>query len=268
MVNWVNGESGPVRWTTGSHRGVQYLDKVQFPRKQKRYIFAPQFEIRYDTAFEEVARGCADPSREGKTWVSEELIRGLTALHKMGFAHSYEAWQDGKLVGGGFGVQLGSMISCDSMFHRVSNASKAAYGQTLVHLQKRGFKLVDTNGVADHQVNYGEEWLARWQFERQMFECLKERPSLTDNRPYPQLPWEIRTLLPMLNPARKVLRRTPWTKAPRNTAPEEPAAAPTATAAKREGEAPSREGEAPSAPPSSAAQIAQPTKCDGPASIS
>jgi leucyl/phenylalanyl-tRNA--protein transferase len=226
MVNWVNGESGPVRWTTGSHRGVQYLDKVQFPRKQKRYIFAPQFEIRYDTAFEEVARGCADPSREGKTWVSEELIRGLTALHKMGFAHSYEAWQDGKLVGGGFGVQLGSMISCDSMFHRVSNASKAAYGQTLVHLQKRGFTLVDTNGVADHQVNYGEEWLARWQFERQTFECLKERPSLTDDRPYPQLPWEIRTLLPMLNPARKFLRRMPWSKAPRNTAPPAPVETP------------------------------------------
>jgi hypothetical protein len=123
-------------------------------------------------------------------------------------------------------VQLGSMISCDSMFHRVSNASKAAYGQTLVHLQKRGFKLVDTNGVADHQVNYGEEWLARWQFERQTFECLKERPSLTDDRPYPQLPWEIRTLLPMLNPARKVLRRMPWAKAPRNTAPPTPPEAP------------------------------------------
>src|SRR5260221_6953047 len=157
MVNWLNGVSGPVDWTDGSHRGVQYLDKVQFPRKQKRYIFSPQFEIRYNTAFEEVVRGCADPSREGKTWVSEELIRGLIALNKMGFAHSYEAWHDGKLAGGGFGVQLGSMISCDSMFHRVSNASKSAYGQTLLHLQKPGFKLADTNGAADHPVNYREE---------------------------------------------------------------------------------------------------------------
>lgn len=70
----------------------------------------------------------------------------------MGFAHSYEAWHEGKLAGGGFGVQLGALICCDSMFHRVSNASKAAYGQTLFHLQKRGFKIVDTNGVANYQV--------------------------------------------------------------------------------------------------------------------
>jgi leucyl/phenylalanyl-tRNA--protein transferase len=222
MVNWVNGESGPVGWTTGSYRGVQYLDKVEFPRKQKRYIFSPLFEIRYNTAFEEVVRGCADPSREGKTWVSEELIRGLIALHRMGFAHSYEAWQEGKLAGGGFGVQLGSMISCDSMFHRVSNASKAAYGQTLVHLQKRGFKMVDTNGVASHQVNYGEEWLPRWRFERQTFECLKERPSLTDDRACPALPWEVRALLPTLRPARHLLRRLPWAKPPRDNAPAAP----------------------------------------------
>jgi leucyl/phenylalanyl-tRNA--protein transferase len=226
MVNWVNGQSGPVGWNSGTHRGVQYLDKVEFPRKQKRYIFAPQFEIRYNTAFEEVARGCADLSREGITWVSDELIRGLIALNKMGFAHSFEAWQDGKLVGGGFGVQLGSMISCDSMFHRVSNASKAAYGQTLVHLQKRGFKIVDTNGVASHQVNYGEQWLARWQFERETFACLRDKPSLTDDRPYPTLPWEVRALLPTLRPARIVLRRLPWAKKPRNTAPAEQPAAP------------------------------------------
>jgi hypothetical protein len=125
------------------------------------------------------------------------------------------------------------MISCDSMFHRVSNASKAAYGQTLMHLQKRGFKIVDTNGVASHQVNYGEEWLPRWRFERQTFECLKERPSLTDDRAYPPLPWEVRALLPMLGPSRKLLRRLPWAKPPRDTAPaqETPAATENATTA-------------------------------------
>jgi len=226
MVNWVNGESGPVRFVAGGHRGVQYLDKVQFPRKQKRYIFAPQFEIRYNTAFEEVVRGCADPTREGKTWISEELIRALVALNKLGFAHSYEAWVDGKLGGGGFGVQLGSMISCDSMFHRVSNASKAAYGQTLLHLQKRGFRLVDTNGVAEHQVNYGEEWLPRWKFEQETFACLKESPSLTDDRPYPPLPWEIRALLPGLRPLRRLVRKLPWVKEPQDPHPaSEPAGA-------------------------------------------
>ena len=132
MVDWVNGKDGPVCWKAGSHRGVQWLDKVEFPRKQKRYIFSPAFEIRYDTAFEEMMRGCADLAREGKTWISEEYIRGMVGLNRMGFVHSYEAWSEGKLVGGGFGVQLGSMLTCDSMFHRMSNASKAAYGPSTV----------------------------------------------------------------------------------------------------------------------------------------
>jgi leucyl/phenylalanyl-tRNA--protein transferase len=214
MVNWKDGNNGPVHWVAGSHRGLQFLDKVEFPRKQKRYIFSPQFEIRYDTAFEEVMKGCADRSRdvENKTWISGEYLRGMVALHKLGFAHSWEAWHDGKLVGGAFGVQLGSMISCDSMFHRMSNASKAAYGQTLVHLQKRGFKIVDTNGVAAHQVNYGEEWVPHWRFEQLILECLRESPSLTDDRPCPPLPWEVRALIPALRPARVLVKRLPWRK--------------------------------------------------------
>src|SRR4051794_37620996 len=227
MVNWVNGVDGPVHWVGGTHRGVQFLDKVDFPRKQKRYIFSPQFEIRYDTAFGEVIQACADRSRdvENKTWISDAYLRGMVKLHEMGFAHSFEAWSEGKLVGGAFGVQLGSMISCDSMFHRMSNASKAAYGQTLVHLQKRGFKVVDTNGVASHLVNYGEEWVPHWRYERLILECLRESPSLTDARPNPPLPWEVRALIPALRPARAVVRRVPFLQAPKM------AADPAATAA-------------------------------------
>lgn len=227
MVNWVNGVDGPVHWVGGSHRGMQFLDKVEFPRKQKRYIFSPQFEIRYDTAFAEVIQGCADRSREveNKTWINDAYLRGMVALHKLGFAHSYEAWHEGKLVGGAFGVQLGSMISCDSMFHRMSNASKAAYGQTLVHLQKRGFKVVDTNGVANHLVNYGEEWIPQWRYERLILECLRESPSLTDARPCPPLPWEVRALIPALRPARIVLHRLPFLKGTKMAA--DPTATPT-----------------------------------------
>ena len=209
MVDWVNGKDGPVCWKAGSHRGVQWLDKVEFPRKQKRYIFSPLFEVRYDTAFEEVIRGCADLAREGKTWISEDYVRGMIELNRMGFAHSYEAWSEGKLVGGGFGMQLGSMLTCDSMFHRMSNASKAAYGQMLVRARERGFKLVDTNGVANHLVNYGEEWVPQWKFEGVMYDCLSARPapSLVEGRAYPELPWEIKAMLPMLRVGRKVGRR-------------------------------------------------------------
>jgi leucyl/phenylalanyl-tRNA--protein transferase len=227
MVNWVDGKDGPVHWVAASHRGMQFLDKVEFPRKQKRYIFSPQFEIRYDTAFDQVIQGCADRSRdvENRTWISDEYLRGMVALHRMGFAHSFEAWNEGKLVGGAFGVQLGSMISCDSMFHRMSNASKAAYGQTLVHLQKRGFRVVDTNGVASHQVNYGEEWVPHWRYQRLILDCLRESPSLTDARPNPPLPWEVRALIPALRPVRVVLHRLPLRKT--TIAPDPTAAPPT-----------------------------------------
>jgi leucyl/phenylalanyl-tRNA--protein transferase len=209
MVDWANGRDGPICWKTTSHRGVQWLDKVEFPRKQKRYIFSPLFEIRYDTAFEEVIRACADLSREGKTWICEEYTRGMLELHRMGFAHSYEAWNEGKLVGGGFGVQLGSMLSCDSMFHRMSNASKAAYGQMLVRAKERGFKIIDTNGVAKHQVNYGEEWMPHWQFERVMSQCLGARPAptLVDGVVYPKLPWQIRAMLPVVRVGRRIGRK-------------------------------------------------------------
>jgi leucyl/phenylalanyl-tRNA--protein transferase len=224
LVEWVPGSDTLVHWEAATHRGVQWLHKVKFPRKQKRYIFSPLFEIRYNQAFDEVLRSCADLKREGRTWVSEEYIRGMCALNKMGYANSYEAWHDGKLVGGAFGLQLGSLITCDSMFHRMSNASKAAYGQTLVHLQNRGFKIVDTNGVAKHLVNYGEEWMPKWQFEKLLYDSLRDPnpPGFLEGRPYPGLPPLIKTLLPAARVYRAVARRMPWKKA----TPPMPAAEP------------------------------------------
>src|ERR1051325_2240128 len=157
-----------VAWIRTSHRGVQFLDKVQFPRKEKRYIFSPKFEVRYDTAFEEVLRNCADLSRrdrdEERKWISPQMFEGYVNLFRSGFAHSYETWQDGKLVGGCIGLHVGGYVSCDTMYHAVSNASKAAWGRTLLHLQARGFKWADTNCVASHHVNYGEEWVPQWRF--------------------------------------------------------------------------------------------------------
>jgi hypothetical protein len=115
------------------------------------------------------------------------------------------------------------MLTCDSMFHRVSNASKAAYGQMLVRARDRGFKLVDTNGVANHMVNYGEEWVPQWKFEGTMYECLaaSPAPALVDGRAYPKLPWQIRTMLPALRIGRKVGRRLGLAKTPAAPPPQE-----------------------------------------------
>lgn len=202
-----SGEQSQVRWVKYTHRGVQFLDKIAFPRKEKRYIFSPDFEIRYNQAFDEVVLACADPGRDENTWLIPELIEGYGNLHRLGFAHSYEAWQGGKLVGGAFGVQIGGFISCESMFHRVSNASKAAWGQTLLRLKERGFAWIDTNSVAEHHVNYGEEWLPQWKFERLLRQALGQRRCLGDEMACPMLPWPIRGRLALTRLAGALGRR-------------------------------------------------------------
>jgi leucyl/phenylalanyl-tRNA--protein transferase len=208
LLDWQTAPGTPLRWKRPTHRGVQWLHKIQIPRKQKRYIFSPDFQIKYNTAFEQTLRACAAQPRSDENWITEDYIQAMLPLHATGFAHSFEAWQNDQLVGGAFGLQLGSLITCDSMFHKVSNASKAAYGQTLLHLQGRGFKLVDTNGVAQHHVQYGEEWLPQWQFESLIYDCLNDSPTLTNDTPRPPpLPLTIRLLLPILRTKRGIARR-------------------------------------------------------------
>jgi len=207
MVFWLNGDDGPVGWVRTSHRGVQWLDKIHVPKSQRRYVFSEEFEVKYNHAFEEVVRACADLKREGKTFLTEEAIQAYVALHRMGFAYSYEAWKDGRLAGGGFGIQLGSMLTAESQFYRVSNASKAAYGQTLIRMRERGFRLMDVNVVARHSGNYGEEWLPQWEFEQVLRGCLKESPSLSDDFPATPLPRRVRYGLPVARAMRAVGRR-------------------------------------------------------------
>jgi len=226
ILDWADAPGGPLRWTRLTHRGVQWLDKINFPRHQRRYIFSDEFDVRFDTAFERTLRGCAGQRRRDPNWIREPYVQAMLALHQMGFAHSFEAWQDGQLVGGAFGVQLGSIMTCESMFHTVSNASKAAYGQTLVQLKERGFTLLDGNGVANHHVQYGEEWLPQWRFESLLLECLNDRPTLTDDiAPPPPLPPGIRMLIPLMrlrrgigHGLRRMTHRRPRPSLPHNGA--------------------------------------------------
>ena len=219
MAFWLNGHDGPVGWVRAPHRGVQHLDKIQFSKKQHRFVFAEKFEVRYNQAFEQVVRACADLHREGKTFVTEPMVQALLALHKMGFAHSFESYCDGQLAGGGFGIQLGSVISADSLFYRVSNGSKAAFGRFLLHVRERHFSLVDVNVVGDHTVNFGEEWMPQWQFEQHLRNHLKDTPSISDDRPAPPLPWQIKYALPVArlwrNFRRRILPGSPLSPVPR-----------------------------------------------------
>jgi leucyl/phenylalanyl-tRNA--protein transferase len=213
MPDFLDGKSGPVGWVRWPHRGVQQLDQFKIPRKQKPYVLSPQFELRFDVAFEEVVRECADTSRkvmsEGarQTWLSPELIEGLLKLHRMGYAHSYETWMDGKLVGGTFGIQLGGLLTMVSLFHRVSNASKAAAGRAMMHLRDRGFQLIDIGMVPNHQVDFGSQWMPRWQFEAMLPTLINQKHSISDNHSCPPVPWGIRMKMPLVKAFRSIRRR-------------------------------------------------------------
>ena len=210
MPDFLNKQDGPVGWVRWSHRGIQPLDQIQFPDSQKRYIFSKKFELRFNTAFEEVIRACGDVSRFGKTWITQQLIEGLIALNKLGYAHSFEAWTTEatpQLAGGVWGVQIGSFITASSMFHRVPNATKAAYGRTLLHLKERGFTMVDTGMVPEHLVNYGSRYVPAWEFEERLRTLLAQPRTIKEGLRPPMLPLKLSLALPMARVARGITRR-------------------------------------------------------------
>lgn len=209
MPDFLNKTDGPVGWVAWSHRGIQPLDDIQFPASQKRYIFSKKLTLRFNTAFEEVVRSCADVSRFGKTWITPELVDGLIALNKLGFAHSFESWtvDTNELAGGIWGVQIGSFISASSMFFKLPNATKHAYGQTLLHLKDRGFTIVDTGMVPDHMVNYGSRYVPLWQFEQMIRPLLDQPRTLLDGMEAPMLPTGMRMRLKLARVIGAVGRR-------------------------------------------------------------
>ena len=111
------------------------------------------FEVRFNTDFAGVMRGCAD--REDGTWISEDFLRVYGVLHRVGLAHSVECWRAGKLVGGTYGLALGGAFMAESMFHYETDASKVALAGLVSRLNERGFVLLDTQYVTSHLVSLG-----------------------------------------------------------------------------------------------------------------
>lgn len=127
----------PLLWWSPDPRMVLMPDEFKLSDSLLRVLRSRRFEVRTDTAFEQVMRACAAP-RDGQrgTWIDEDMIAAYCELHQLGYAHSVESWQDGKLVGGLYGVSIGRMFYGESMFSRVSNASKAALAHLCRQLQR------------------------------------------------------------------------------------------------------------------------------------
>jgi len=124
-----------------------------------------RWQVRFDSAFEQVMRACAAPRRDGPgTWISEDIVKGYTGLHELGFAHSSEVWLDGELVGGAYGVSIGHMFYGESMFARVTDASKVALAYLVHFLRLHGVAMVDCQQETGHLASLGAAPIPRSEF--------------------------------------------------------------------------------------------------------
>jgi leucyl/phenylalanyl-tRNA--protein transferase len=147
-------EGGEIAWFSPDPRGVIPLDTFHLPARLARVLRGGRFEIAADRAFEGVMRACAERRGEG-TWISEDIVQAYLALHRLGLAHSIEAWRGGRLVGGLYGVHLGGAFFGESMFHRETDASKVALAGLVDRLMRRGFRLLDVQWLTPHLAQFG-----------------------------------------------------------------------------------------------------------------
>ncbi len=168
-------EDEPLMWWTPDPRLILYPHELRVSRSLKKTINKKMFEITMDTAFEEVITSCADVRIKNceETWIIDDMITSYCALHKSGFAHSVEAWHEGELAGGLYGVSLGRCFFGESMFTLKSNASKVAFVALVEYLKERSFDLIDCQVTTDHLMRFGAQEISRNQFLVELAQSLK-----------------------------------------------------------------------------------------------
>lgn len=160
------GEEQPVLWWSPDPRCVLFLTNLHIPRSLLRVMHSGRFQITCNMAFEQVIRACARSPRPGQdgTWIVPPMQQAYITLYNLGLAHSVEAWQDGVLVGGLYGVSLGKVFFGESMFYEVPDASKVAFASYALYLKEHGFAGVDCQQVTPHMVRFGAQAVPRSQF--------------------------------------------------------------------------------------------------------
>jgi leucyl/phenylalanyl-tRNA--protein transferase len=164
----------PLLWFSPDPRFVLLPTHAHLPRSLRKKMRKSPYEIRSDTAFGEVIRACGKTERPGQrgTWVTNDLVRGYEGLFVHGIAHSIEAWHEGELVGGLYGVSLGAVFFGESMFALAPDASKIAFATLLGNLVRWGFGMVDCQVYTEHLARFGAEEWPRPLFLGQLAECL------------------------------------------------------------------------------------------------
>ena len=185
MFPWFS-EGQPILWWSTDPRMVLYTDRFVISDSLKKTLRKVErsrhtdhrWEVRFDSAFRDVMRACAEPRRgEVGTWISKDIVDGYYGLHRAGYAHSSEVWLDGKLVGGAYGVSIGSMFYGESMFARVSDASKVALAYLVHFLRQQGIKLIDCQQETQHLASLGAAPIPRSEFLRHLRSAI-ETPQI------------------------------------------------------------------------------------------
>ncbi len=170
-------EDGQVFWYDPDPRAIIPLDRFHVPSRLARTVRQAPFDIHIDTAFRRVMELCAAPApgRE-ETWISDEFIEVYGELHELGLAHSVEAWQDGELVGGLYGVTLNSLFAGESMFSLERDASKVTLVHLVRRLRRRNYLLLDIQFQTEHLAQFGAMEIPRERYHRLLREAL-QRPN-------------------------------------------------------------------------------------------
>jgi len=178
---WYSDET-PILWYSPDPRFVLRMEDWHMPARLGRTLRSGRFEVRFDTAFPEVIAACAEVERRDQfgTWITDDMEAAYCALHEAGYAHCAEAWLDGRLVGGIYGVSLGRAFFGESMFHRERDASKVALASLVLRLKEWGFDFLDCQQDTDHMARFGAR-----RFTRKKFLAMLEQTLEAEDRTGP-----------------------------------------------------------------------------------
>jgi leucyl/phenylalanyl-tRNA--protein transferase len=163
-------QNGRIGWFSPDPRAIIPLETFHTPHGLRRTLRKQLFNVQINTCFERVIRACAG---RDETWINEEIVESYCELHRLGFAHSVETWCDGKLVGGLYGVALGSAFFGESMFHTMTDASKVALHALVERLRERGFTLLDTQWLTPHLITFGAVEISFAEYLARLRKCLR-----------------------------------------------------------------------------------------------
>ncbi len=163
-------------WVDPERRGILPLDAFHVPRRLHRVVLQDRFKVRVDSNFTGTLAACAEATENRpSTWINAEIVRLYTALHELDAAHSIECWHDGALVGGLYGVSIGGAFFGESMFSRVTDASKVALVHLVALMRIAGYRLLDLQFVTPHLEQFGAIEVPRSQYRRLLAEALRYR---------------------------------------------------------------------------------------------